>query len=215
VPRPSTVRGAWRKRKSAIMLDLLIGGMAAYTAVGVVQDAAAGAVARVVVDLLFLGWCAWTLRWRVRRYFRPGEVYALRRQLVAEARKIRSREAWLNRAERLIFSARNGIEGTRLRVVSEDDLEDAVEHGGAVMTVTYVMPRLVDDVLRHVDGVRYRLDPGGEARAVPEGNGEFAQWRDAWKMVGFWRSGLMDADRGELRLILTQLRDAERLDGSG
>src|SRR5262249_21682529 len=103
VPRLSAVRGAWRARKRAVVLDLLTVGVAVYVAVVFVHDAAAGAVARVVVDVLLLWWVAGRLPWRVRRYFRPGEVCALRRQLVAEARKIGPGEVWLNRGEHVIF----------------------------------------------------------------------------------------------------------------
>src|SRR5262249_49882386 len=117
--------------------------------------------------------------------------------------------------EHVIFTAWNRMEGTLLRVVCGDEFKDVIEHGGVVTSVTYLMPRFVDDVVRYVDGVRLRLDPGGELRAVPEAQSEFATWRDAWKVMRSWRSGLMDADPAELRLVLTRLRGAERFDSAG
>ena len=115
----------------------------------------------------------------------------------------------INRDEGVLLKTLVLSHGCCLLVTDEREDLDAREHGGVVMTVTFIASTAEPGVFRHLSGTR--MAAPGEEQPPARRPGKLAAMRLAGKVLRIDRTGLNDAGPEEIRQAIFQLEGAEPL----
>lgn len=205
------IRRAWKASPAAVIWDGVSVAVACWIVYAAVTDVMAGRIRDIVIDAIVAGLAAYYLKGRPR-YYRT-EAPALRRSLLAAARKIGEGEIWLNRAEHVVFMCHRDFSSTQVRAIDENDFRRVdIDSQGTVIDITYIMVRTDAGIIRKVGGtVIAMLDDGTATVAATERKSEWRKWREAWQMTRDMRRGYHDTDATEMQKVISQIAGAEKI----
>lgn len=208
------LRARWQVNRAAVLWQAFWAAWLVFLALQLVACVIRGWAFDAAINAGAIAYGCWLLRhwWR---NLRPA-LRKERRALLAAAAKMRNGEVWLDRDAHVALSCSRRLLGTRLSVFGEDDVL-AVGGDGVVVPVTYVMTRLLWEVLRMTEAFAVTTGPDGDTDVTVPGalETQWGKWRQAGRLSGAMRRGLLAPDRAELEQVIAHVAAAERLGRGG